>query len=531
MEAAGLSLSVVALFVECLKAYRLFSTAQCQGADMQMLKTKFQIEEARLTQWGFYWGYRADPAECKLGQSLQEASQNIAATVELTLQQVSSLLKKYDTVSAKYEGGSRSQVYRGMVWALKDKQTLEATINNLNDFNNGLHQLLPRKCEASLAMVVSCALTRDNDRRDLDNIIAAATSIQDVNTARLARFKKAYEMTVLEEEQQLSPSRTSRSNLKLDANRFELSTRYTSSSRTFAKLDKTLQVIVEWKAYAPNMLSGSATARSTIRHRASHLAELLSRHTPRPHGFNVLTCAGYFEDDRQERFGFAYDLPLDVHPCMPYTLNELLTPPNMPALGVRFRMAVSLSKTLNLLHTSGWLHKSIRPNNIAIFQCLQTNVPEFESPYLLGFEYSRPDGYGEETLLEQSVTASTNQLYRHPEVQGSHQRRYTASDDVYSLGLVLLEIALWRPLSSFCSYDESKESTISSNIHKIKTATSTLPQKVGAIYAQAVEMCLDLGETRVQSLDESAAEWNAKRLDKQNQFYWDIIKKLEECRA
>jgi hypothetical protein len=164
------------------------------------------------------------------------------------------------------------------------------------------------------------------------------------------------------------------------------------------------------------MLSGSQTARVTLRNRVSHLAELMSCGTQRPEGFNILTCIGYFDQTSSERFGFAYNFPPNVLRRMPFTLHELLTRPNMPALGARFKLALSLSRTLNLLLTSGWLHKSIRSNNIAIFQATETNVPEFERPYLLGFGYSRPDGYGEETFLEQSAVASTNQLYRHPEV-------------------------------------------------------------------------------------------------------------------
>ena len=39
----------------------------------------------------------------------------------------------------------------------------------------------------------------------------------------------------------------------------------------------------------------------------------------------------------------------------------------MPSFGSRFRLALSLSRTLNLLRTSGRLHKPIRFNIVANF--------------------------------------------------------------------------------------------------------------------------------------------------------------------
>jgi serine/threonine protein kinase len=206
----------------------------------------------------------------------------------------------------------------------------------------------------------------------------------------------------------------------------------------------------------------------------------------------------------------------------------------MPALETRFKMALSLARTLNLLHTSGWLHKSIRSNNIVMFQATETNIPEFENPYLLGFEFSRPDGYHEATYHERSRVVSANQLYRHPEVQGHSPRRYQASDDIYSLGLVLLEIALWMPLTDI----EGEGRTLAPgnitplNMNKIMASVVSLPQKVGTIYKQTVEHCLGNGQANhTLTQARSADGWNVERLHACNQFYWKVVKRLEECRA
>ncbi|KAG9255095.1 uncharacterized protein F5Z01DRAFT_74472 [Emericellopsis atlantica] len=536
MEPVGLGLSVLALYIECIKAYKIFSTASCLSSDLRILRTKFQIEETRLTQWGTYWGYRSSPEECALDASIDNAGQNVAVTVRLTLQQIATLLKEYSSLTAKYDGVQRGGglVYRGMTWALKDKATLETTVQNLTDFNNALHQLLPKKSELSLSQAVACALTQENDKDDLDSIIAAAASLHHVDVAKLARFKRAYQLLALEEEEHDSRPPALLSSLQLDEGRIQLSTRHATKERTLANLDGDTRVIVEWKSYHPSMLSGSLTARQTLRNRVTHLAELMSSNTQRPDGFNVLTCVGYFDQASSEHFGFAYDFPRDVVRHMPFTLDELFTSSSAPALGTRFKLALSLARTLNLLHSSGWLHKSIRSNNIVIFQAGNNNEPEYEKPYLLGFGFSRPDGYHEETFLEQSAVASTNQLYRHPEVQGQCARRYTASDDNYSLGLVLLEVALWMSLPKIEGRKQTTSEHVPLNRDKIKATVSSLPKRVGTIYKEVVETCLNLDQGRFvlpKEVTPPTAKWEAERLRSQNMFYWDVVKRLEECRA
>jgi serine/threonine protein kinase len=552
MEAAGVSLSALALFVQCLEFYKLFSTAHYLDSDLWVLRTKFQIEETRLAQWGCYWGYRPRPLsptpteECTLNAALENAGQNVKATVELTLWQMLTLLKKYNEMASRYDtaaaansDGRGRAVYRKMAWALGDKAKLETIVHNLNDFNNALHNLLPKKSEASLAQAMACGLTRENDGDELDLLIAAtASNLQFTDAAKIARFKKAYQTWALEEERRPSNPAPlqSLSSVELDASKFQFSDRYTTAARTLASIDSR-RVIVEWRSYHPDMLSGSATLQISLRNRVNHLAILLSDRTPRPaEGFNILTCMGYFDQVAQERFGFAYSIPPTVLQRMPFTLHELLTPSRMPALEQRFKMALSLARTLNLLHTSGWLHKSLRSNNIVMFQETGTNIPEFENPYVLGFEFSRPDGYHEATYHERSRVVSANQLYRHPEVRGHSPRRYQASDDIYSLGLVLLEIALWMPLTDIEGGREGREQAADNmaplNMKKIMASVSSLPQKVGTIYKETVEYCLGNNQTNhTLTQPRSADGWNVERLHECNLFYWNVVKRLEECRA
>ena len=241
--------------------------------------------------------------------------------------------------------------------------------------------------------------TRYFRRRAVSPPTSESASLQYGDAAKLARFKKAYQMLALDDERQL-PYSFAYSTLQLDPDRFQFSSRYSSDDRTLSSFDNSPRAIIEWKVYHPDMLSGSATSRVVLRNRASHLAELMSCRSPRPENFNILTCMGYFDQVQFQRFGFAYEFPLNVLQYMPFTIHEFLTPSSTPDLGTRFKMALSLARTLNLLHTSGWLHKSIRSSNMVVFQSVETSVPEFENPYLTGFGFSRPDGYGEEHFMK-----------------------------------------------------------------------------------------------------------------------------------
>lgn len=102
---------------------------------------------------------------------------------------------------------------------------------------------------------------------------------------------------------------------------------------------------------------------------------------------------------------------------------------------------------------------------------------------------------------------------------------------MYSLALVLLEIAAWKPLTEIEGRRDSKADLSPLDIARIMDIVrGSLPRSVGRIYARAVERCLGMGEDRgfefgMDGL--SPAEWNACKLRAQNAFYWDVVRRLE----
>ncbi|KAL8420543.1 hypothetical protein RB594_003359 [Gaeumannomyces avenae] len=168
----------------------------------------------------------------------------------------------------------------------------------------------------------------------------------------------------------------------------------------------------------------------------------------------------------------ALTLPLDRH--QPISLRLLIDPKTKfrPPLEQRYALASALAGTLSELYRSSWLHKGIRSDNI-LFQPSSTSSPSFSSssssssssslatttlplppdfhrrPLLCGFDYTRHESEWATIDRARRSPDVAAALYRHPAYQGAAAQGYSLRYDLYSLGLVLLEVALWAPLSNF----------------------------------------------------------------------------------
>ena len=175
-----------------------------------------------------------------------------------------------------------------------------------------------------------------------------------------------------------------------------------------------------------------------------------------PEQTRILKCAGYFHDEQTRRYGLLYELPpaktwvTDASgQARVLSLRELFNRvPHFP-LNHRLRFCCDLAQAVLYVHLVGWVHKSIRPDNILVFQ--EHGEPELSprrrfpytlaSPYLAGFEYAR----NAKALSDRKSDAEWRvNIYRHPKRQFLEQNaEYTMAHDIYSLGVVFLELGLW----------------------------------------------------------------------------------------
>jgi hypothetical protein len=229
-----------------------------------------------------------------------------------------------------------------------------------------------------------------------------------------------------------------------------------------------------------------------VKQEVARLARLLSFPRARNTGFQTLQCVAVVKDELRPPKGayvFAFELPRDLFPDDkdPVTLWQAISSGTLsrPTLEERFAMARCLVQTIANLHSVDWLHKSIRSENI-IFG-YHSSRQDYEHPLLVGFEFSRDEK--DRSTTEQDDRLERN-IYRHPDRQGPPEKRFNALHDIYSLGVVLLEIGLWRLAALFEEdYKDMEAEDIMRSL--MEHATDRLPHYMGSGYTSAVLACMD----------------------------------------
>jgi hypothetical protein len=169
----------------------------------------------------------------------------------------------------------------------------------------------------------------------------------------------------------------------------------------------------------------------------------------------------------------------------------------IPGLRERFALARTVATALYQLQYSQWLHRTLSSHNVVFFLDRATGRPRIEMPFVVGLQYSRPDDQpreaGRQPFSEGALEVPPAlALYLQPDLSNDEsrqrkRRRYQGSDDVHSLGIVLIEIAMWEPVSCFLGDNQDVVSTA----EKIrKCAEKELASEVGETYQDAVVACL-----------------------------------------
>ena len=227
-----------------------------------------------------------------------------------------------------------------------------------------------------------------------------------------------------------------------------------------------------------------------------------------PRTINAFRCLGFLDDEDSCRMAFLFKLPRGVSTASVPGLKSLaryietIGPPRkMSPLEQRFSLARDLCQTVLNLHECGWIHKDIRSRNIILVpqDLITVDNPSSNEDrkfvlYLKGFEFSRP----EQGRSSQKANFDPNIiLYRHPERQGAPTKYFDKEHDIYAVGVVLLEIGLWRTVTSLFKERidrvlQGKLNMERENVRKdlLKLAREYLPMEMGTKYCQAVQTCL-----------------------------------------
>ncbi|MCJ1310465.1 hypothetical protein MMC25_004129 [Agyrium rufum] len=168
------------------------------------------------------------------------------------------------------------------------------------------------------------------------------------------------------------------------------------------------------------------------------LARILSRVEPLT--FGLLSCRGVLKetgnDGKVTGFEFLFNVP--SHLDNPRSLRSvLLSPPEDIPLNEKFALVAHLARSIFFMHASRFVHKNVRPENILIFG---SGTQKLGKPFLIGFEKFRMDATRSTKMGDAHWERD---LYRHPRRQGMlPESEFVMQHDIYSLGVVLLEVGL-----------------------------------------------------------------------------------------
>ncbi|KAF2726709.1 hypothetical protein EJ04DRAFT_452812 [Polyplosphaeria fusca] len=157
-------------------------------------------------------------------------------------------------------------------------------------------------------------------------------------------------------------------------------------------------------------------------------------------------------------------------------------------------MASCIAKAVEHWHTVNWVHQGICSHNIFLFTPRESNTKtryDFSSPFLQGFDFSRPNA---KPSLENHVEDLKYDVYRHPERQGPSREGHKKIHDLYSLGVVLLEIGTWGSAIDMIKRvtPEGRDVTKEDMFKWLKRhAKQRLAHHLGEEYQQAVMTCLN----------------------------------------
>ena len=508
--------------------------------DYQELRTGFMIELYRIDLWR-----RLVLAEDKTEQGkLLTYDSGLWVLLECILTKMLEAFSEYDHTREKYgaynsitrqEGLSDilpvaslqpveqshkgSELLESMSISTKSPPKHQETVKFSLLENEPIERLLQTLCYWNNSLDgLTSTLERESSRRrlrahfstgniaELRNLEAAAAFLKHQDIERMANVRSVIKQEkyggLLDRSQLQSPNNlpsTPPPEYKLKADELERQEApYQTDQRRAIAIIRGESVIVDWQYCLDNSWRREHPAE--FRRRTQNLTTILNTGL-RPLNLSVLHCVGYLESSNCT--GYAFRLPPGAGLGQtPVTLHHLLcnakVAADIPDLGERFQLANALVLTVFEIHNLGWMHKNIQPRNILFWPKPSCKAKfDISKPYLMGFDISGPNQQGE--FAEKRLLSAEDDFYRHPFYKGAESHSFQPSFDMYSLGIVLYEIGVWRratvdsraalslskpPLTPFDSSSQDIDNLVNNG------SVGQLKEYTGKKYRDAVLACL-----------------------------------------
>lgn len=389
----------------------------------------------------------------------------------------------------------------------------------LVDTNDSLHNLLPavlrQKCQTLIEQRLIAAADAEELKRAEESL---QTTLSYRKLGMLAAIKRMTLLANSRKEQcrpdldlQLESGLIRRTGSFGDHALGEITGRY-----LFDRHER--QVFIEYLRYDVGW-EGPVTEEMMVRIEA--IAEMHSQ-ADKPTDIRSLNCIGYFHSAPERAFCIVYDFPLEPElkddKTQVYSLSQVLGLSQKwnqrPFLEDRYRLARTLAISLLEFHTVDWLHKNLSAHNVIFFKneskVSKNNlhrIPELEAPAIIGFSRSRPNEPAAYT--NGPSISSESRIYQHPQY-AERKHSYRPEFDYYSLGLILLEIGLWTPLTRMIA-DQKFPSLEQQRLFLLRTRVPPLGHFMGKDYLAAVSVCLQTFGDSTDNQEDGLVERSASK--------------------
>jgi len=220
----------------------------------------------------------------------------------------------------------------------------------------------------------------------------------------------------------------------------------------------------------------------------------------------ILSCKGVVRYAKSPNLAFLFRMPEGY--WAPRSLRELLlSGASHDSLSDRLEMAKQLAKAVYFVHLYGFVHKNISPETVVSLaeEGVDTAIRLPRTAFLVDFQVIR-NADGKTYPIPDAKRWDLN-LYRHPLRQGTNMDSFVMQQDIYSLGVCLLELGLWesfikygpnstaQPTAALAAGQEDLATLLNAPVAlkehlTVLSRSRSLTARMGTRYSKVVETCL-----------------------------------------
>ncbi|KAF2014053.1 hypothetical protein BU24DRAFT_425051 [Aaosphaeria arxii CBS 175.79] len=516
---------LIGLFNTCLEGYKICLSIQDSDDDLKLLRARMYLEKERFANIGRTCGLLGDGTGDKgrteaLNEFLaknkfrRKSIEDILVLIDNLLEKAEELNKKYEEneglpealqdndmkekLAGKFRGLKRS--LRKGTWSIRDKAAYEQMLGHLVGFNTALERILPDPLQQFLATVLPATICASSNEDTLTQASQIPTS---------DAFLKSQIQWTSEVLGVVSIPRGTELDIASFTNSAPLGK---DKSRLLATDANSQTIFIEWTPWE------RVSMRADKPTRASRISGLLR--DEKCDELRLLPCAGYLEEHSdlsdKVRYGLAYRISTRHKKVKSlYDLLESFQTIRLPALEARFELARTLCRAVLLYHSSGWIHHDFRSHNIIFTEgkgedgtgatSAEYQGVDIGRPFVVGFGHARDENDASLMFADEKAVSKTlkqQRRYWSPDYLASSaekrtNRAFQQSHDIFSLGCVLLEIGVWRPLESY-TWEKAYSNDHTTWYQRLTKEEGKLTAMCGSRYAAATMRCLNWKSANVE---------------------------------